>query len=254
MYLLAGGTGLSNTAIARQLQTSRPTLLFAQAFPGSGTCCSDQDAPKGPSPRRLDGDKVKAIVEATLHTVPADATHCSTRSMAKTQGVGHNVVAQIWRAHGLKPHRIRTFKLSRDKLFVEKLTDVVGVYLDPPDKALVLCVDEKSQIQALDRTQPGLPLKKGRCGTMTHDYKRNGTICLFAALNILEGTVIGSCYSRHEHRIPQIPPKSQSRNTKRVDLHLILDNYGTHKHPDVKQWLAKHPRFHPHFIQPAPRG
>ena len=169
--------------------------------------------------------------------------------MAKAQGVSHNVVARIWRAHGLQPHRIRTFKLSKDKRFVEKLTDVVGVYLDPPDRAVVLCVDEKSQIQALDRTQPGLPLKKGRCGTMTHDYKRNGTTCLFAALNVLEGTVIGSCYPRHRNvEFLKFLRKINSETPKGLDLHLILDNYGTHTHPNVKKWLEKRPRFHLHFI------
>ena len=172
--------------------------------------------------------------------------------MAKAQGVSHATVQRIWDAHGLQPHRVETFKLSRDKRFVEKLTDVVGVYLNPPDKAGVLCVDEKSQIQALDRTQPGLPLKKGRCGTMTHDYKRNGTTMLFAALNTLEGTVIGTCYPRHRNiefrkflrQIDQyIPPE--------LDIHLILDNYGTHKHPNVQSWLSKHPRFHLHFTPTA---
>ncbi len=247
---LLAAQGLSNTAIARQLQTSRPTVLvWRKRFQDHGPVGLTKDAPKGPSPRRLDGDKVTSIVEATLHTVPADATHWSTRSMAKIQGVSHNVVAQIWRAHGLQPHRIRAFKLSSDKRFVEKLTDVVGVYLDPPDKALVLCVDEKSQVQALDRTQPGLPLKRGRCGTMTHDYKRNGTTCLFAALNVLEGTVIGSCYPRHRNfEFLKFLRKINRETPKGLDLHLILDNYGTHKHPNVKQWLAKHPRFHPHFI------
>lgn len=148
-----------------------------------------------------------------------------------------------------EPHRIRTFKLSKDKRFVEKLADVVGVYLDPPDRAVVLCVDEKSQIQALDRTQPGLPLKKGRCGTMTHDYKRNGTTCLFAALNVLEGTVIGSCYPRHRNvEFLKFLRKINSETPKGLDLHLILDNYGTHTHPNVKKWLKKRPRFHLHFI------
>ena len=168
--------------------------------------------------------------------------------MAQAQGVSAATVQRIWDAHGLQPHRVKTFKLSRDKRFVEKLTDVVGVYLNPPDKAVVLCLDEKSQIQALDRTQPGLPLKKGRCGTMTHDYKRNGTTTLFAALNVLEGTVIGTCYPRHRNiefrkflrQIDQaIPPE--------LAVHLILDNYGTHTHPKVKNWLAKHRRFHLHF-------
>ena len=247
---LLAAEGLSNTDIARKMNTTRPTvLLWRKRFQEHGPAGLIRDAPKGPSTRRLEPAKVKAIVEATLHTVPEGATHWSTRSMAKAQGVSHNVVAQIWRAHGLQPHRIRTFKLSKDKRFVEKLTDVVGVYLDPPDKALVLCVDEKSQIQALDRTQPGLPLKKGRCGTMTHDYKRNGTTCLFAALNLLEGTVMGSCYPRHRNvEFLKFLRKINSETPKKLDLHLILDNYGTHTHPNVKKWLEKHPRFHLHFI------
>jgi len=169
--------------------------------------------------------------------------------MAKAQGVSPATVARIWEGHGLQPHRVRTFKLSRDKRFVEKLTDVVGLYLNPPDKALVLCVDEKSQIQALDRTQPGLPMKKGRCGTMTHDYKRNGTTTLFAALNVLDGTVIGSCYPRHRHmEFLKFLRKIDRETPAKMDLHLIVDNYGTHNHPNVKAWLSKHTRFHLHFI------
>ena len=157
-------------------------------------------------------------------------------------------VARVWDRHGLQPHRVRTFKLSRDKAFVEKLTDVVGLYLNPPDKALVLCVDEKSQIQALDRTQPGLPLKKGRCGTMTHDYVRHGTTTLFAALNVLEGTVIGECFDRHRHEEFLHFLRQIDRQTPvGYDLHLIVDNYATHKHPRVRQWIKKHPRFHLHF-------
>ena len=156
---------------------------------------------------------------------------------------------RIWDAHGLEPHRARTFKLSRDKQFVEKLTDVVGLYLNLPDKALVLCVDEKSQIQALNRTQPGLPMKKGRCGTMTHDYKRNGTTTLFAALNVLEGKVIGECMARHRHQeFLRFLRRLDRELPAHLDLHLIVDNYGTHKKPEVKAWLAKHPRFHFHFI------
>ena len=197
---LLAGEGKSNNAIADQLGTSRPTvLLWRQRFEKAGPSGLSEDAPHGLSVQRLSAQKVNAIVEATLHTKPEDATHWSTRTMAKAQGVSHASVARIWDAHGLKPHRIEGFKLSKDKRFVEKLTDVVGVYLNPPDKALVLCVDEKSQVQALDRTQPGLPMKKGRCGTMTHDYKRNGTTCLFAALNVLDGTVIGTCYPRHRN-------------------------------------------------------
>jgi transposase len=187
-------------------------------------------------------------VEATLHTKPEAATHWSVRSMAQVQGISPATVQRIWDAHGLEPHRTRRFKLSRDKQFVEKLTDVVGLYLNPPDKAVVLCVDEKSQIQALNRTQPGLPLKKGRCGTMTHDYKRNGTTTLFAALNVLEGTVIGECKARHRHQeFLQFLRRLDREFPLVLDLHLIADNYGTHKHPRVKSWLARHRRFHLHF-------
>ena len=169
--------------------------------------------------------------------------------MARAQGVSPATVQRIWDAQGLEPHRVRTFKLSRDKQFVEKLTDVVGLYLNPPDKALVLCVDEKSQIEALNRTKPGLPMKKGRCGTMTHDYKRNGTTTLFAALNVLEGKVIGECMARHRHQeFLKFLRRLDRELPAHLDLHLIVDNYGTHKKPEVKAWLAKHPRFHFHFI------
>ena len=168
--------------------------------------------------------------------------------MAEKFGVSNATVCRIWDAHGLQPHRIKTFKLSKDKRFVEKLADVVGLYLNPPAKALVLCVDEKSQVQALDRTQPGLPMKPGRCGTMTHDYKRNGTTCLFAALNVLEGTVIGTCYPRHRNQEFLKFLRQIDRETPpELDLHLVLDNYGTHNHDHVHDWLAKHPRFHLHF-------
>ena len=247
---LLASEGISNNSIAKKLGTSRPTvLLWRERFEKQGEKGLSEDAPHGISHRRLSPDKVRSIVEATLHTKPPGATHWTTRTMGKAQGVGHATVARIWDAHGLQPHRVKTFKLSRDKRFVEKLTDVVGLYLNPPDKALVLCVDEKSQIQALDRTQPGLPMKKGRCGTMTHDYKRNGTTTLFAALNVLDGTVIGSCYPRHRHEeFLKFLRKIDRETLPGMDLHLIVDNYGTHKHPDVKQWLSKHKRFHLHFI------
>jgi len=193
--------------------------------------------------------KVEEIITDTLTTTPTNATHWSTRSMAKQAGVGQATVHRIWSAHQLKPHLVKTFKLSTDKHFTEKLRDVVGLYLNPPEHALVLSVDEKTSIQALDRTQPGLPLKKGRCATMTHDYKRHGTTTLFAALNVVEGTVMGTCMPRHRHQeflkflrlIDQQTPKD-------LELHLIADNYATHKHPNVQEWLAKHPRFHMHFI------
>ncbi|MBA2594518.1 MAG: IS630 family transposase [Gammaproteobacteria bacterium] len=243
------GEGKSNNAIADQLGTSRPTvLLWRKRFDKAGPSGLSEDASHGLSVQRLSAEKVNAIVEATLHTKPEDATHWSTRTMAKVQGVSHASVARIWDAHGLKPHRIEGFKLSKDKRFVDKLTDVVGVYLNPPHKALVLCVDEKSQVQALDRTQPGLPMKKGRCGTMTHDYKRNGTTCLFAALNVLDGTVIGTCYPRHRNEeFLKFLRKIDREAPQGLPLHLILDNYGTHNHPNVKKWLQKHPRFHLHF-------
>ena len=191
----------------------------------------------------------RTIVEVTLHTTPKDATHWSVRSLAKHLGVDKSLVQRVWRAHELAPHRVRTFKLSRDKRFVEKLIDVVGLYLRPPEHALVLSVDEKCQIQALDRTQPGLPLKKGRCGTMTHDYKRHGTTTLFAALEMASGKLIGQCMPRHRHQEwLKFLKLIDAQTPAELDLHLIADNYSTHKHPNVKKWLAKHPRFHLHFV------
>lgn len=246
---LLAAKGMSNNAIADKLKTSRPTVIqWRSRFKEKGPDGIAEDESHGPSPQALAPQKVKAIVDATLQTTPKDATHWSTRTMAQAQGVGKSTVQRIWDSHGLQPHRVKTFKLSRDKRFVEKLTDVVGVYLNPPDKAVVLCVDEKSQIQALDRTQPGLPMKKGRCGTMTHDYKRNGTTCLFAALNILEGKVIGSCYPRHRNiEFLKFLRKIDREVPTELDIHMILDNYGTHNHPNVKAWLTKHRRFHLHF-------
>jgi transposase len=246
---LLAAEGKSNNSIAVQLSVTRPTvLLWRNRFAEQGPTGLAEDAPHGRSSRRTKDKVIKAIVEATLHTTPPDATHWSTRTMAAKFGVSNATVCRIWDAHGLQPHRVETFKLSKDKRFVEKLTDVVGLYLNPPSKALVLCVDEKSQVQALDRTQPGLPMKRGRCGTMTHDYKRNGTTCLFAALNVLEGTVIGSCYPRHRNKEFLKFLRQIDRETPpELDLHLVLDNYGTHNHENVHQWLGKHPRFHLHF-------
>ncbi len=246
---LLAAEGLPNRAIAKALKTSRPTVVqWRKRFEDRGPQGLAEDAPHGLSSRALPSEKIKAIVEATLHTTPSDATHWSTRTMAEAMGVSNATVARIWDAHGLQPHRVETFKLSKDKRFVEKLTDVVGVYLNPPDKAVVLCVDEKSQVQALDRTQPGLPMKKGRCGTMTHDYKRNGTTCLFAALNVLEGKVIGSCYPRHRNiEFRKFLRRIDRETPEELAVHMILDNYGTHNHPQVKAWLERHPRFHCHF-------
>ena len=191
----------------------------------------------------------RTIVEVTLHTTPKDATHWSVRSLAKHLGVDRSMVQRVWRAHELAPHRVRTFKLSRDKRFIDKLIDVVGLYLRPPEHALVLSVDEKCQIQALDRTQPGLPLKKGRCGTMTHDYVRNGTTTLFAALEMASGRLIGTCMPRHRHQEwLKFLKLIDAQTPAELDLHLIADNYGTHKHAQVKKWLAQHPRFHMHFV------
>ena len=190
----------------------------------------------------------RTIVEVTLHTTPKNATHWSQRTLADHLGLDKSLVQRVWKEHKLQPHRVRTFKLSRDRRFIEKLIDVVGLYLRPPEHALVLSVDEKCQIQALDRTPPGLPLKKGRCGTMTHDYVRHGTTTLFAALEMATGKLIGTCLPRHRHQEwlkflklidAQTPPD--------LDLHLIADNYGTHKHATVKKWLARHPRFHMYF-------
>src|SRR5467141_3247907 len=239
--VLMASTGMANRRIAQDLNTSRPTvILWRQRFLKSGPAALTEDAP---------GRGRKPQITTHLHSKPKAATHWSVRTMAAAQGVSPASVQRIWDAHGLEPHRTRRFKLSRDKRFVEKLTDVVGLYLNPPDKALVLCVDEKSQIQALDRTQPGLPMKKGRCGTMTHDYKRHGTTSLFAALNVLEGTVIGECHQRHRHQ-------EWLKFLRRLDrefageqqLHLVMDNYGTHKEPHVQTWLKKHPRLICHFV------
>src|SRR6266852_941121 len=194
-------------------------------------------------------EKRDGLIAATLQTTPKGVTHWSCRSMAKAQGVSKNTVNRLWQLHNLKPHQSHTFKLSRDPHFIEKLTDVVGLYLNPPQKAIVLCVDEKSQIQALDRTQPGLPMKKGRCGTMTHDYKRNGTTTLFAALSVLDGKVIGECHSRHRHQEwLRFLRRLDGEFAPPIQLHLVMDNYGTHKQPRVRAWLKKHPRFVCHFI------
>jgi transposase len=242
--------GILSQDIAHNLGVSRPTVqLWRQRFLALRLPGLEKDAPRPGRVPKISEAKIRAVVEATLHAKPANATHWSTRSMAKAQHLSQPTVHRIWKQHNLKPHLVETFKLSRDKHFVEKLTDVVGLYLNPPDKALVLCVDEKSQIQALDRTQPGLPMKKGRCGTMTHDYKRNGTTTLFAALSMLDGKVIGDCMPRHRHQeFIRFLNKIDSETPAGPDLHLVVDNYGTHKHPRVKSWLRRHPRFHLHFI------
>ena len=239
-----------NSRIARELDVSRPTvILWRRRFVEGGPSALTQIAPGRGRRVTYGAERVNQIVQATTQTKPPGATHWSTRTMAKAQGLSKATVQRIWSAHGLQPHRIQRFKLSKDRRFTEKLTDVVGLYLNPPDKALVLCVDEKSQIQALQRTQPGLPMKKGRRGTMTHDYKRLGTTTLFAALNLLDGRVIGECMPRHRHQeFLRFLRRLDRDFPKDLDLHLIVDNYGTHKQPKVKQWLARHPRFELHFI------
>jgi transposase len=241
--------GVFNHDIAKRLQVSRPTVqLWRERFLALRLAGLEKDAPRPGRLPRISHQKISAIIEATLHTTPPQSTHWSARTMAKAQGISEATVRRIWKQHNLKPHLVKTFKLSRDKQFLEKLYDVVGLYLNPPDKALVLCVDEKSQIQALERTQPLLPLRPGIPARQTHDYRRHGTTTLFAALNTLDGTVIGDCMSRHRHQ--EFIRFLQIINVKTpadLTLHLIVDNYGTHKHPRVKAWLERHPRFHLHF-------
>jgi hypothetical protein len=186
---------------------------------------------------------IARVIDLTAGPPPGEATHWTGAAMAKAAGISVSSVQRIWRAHGLKPHQVRAFKLSNDRAFASKLKDIVGLYVDPPDHAVVLSIDEKSQIQALDRTQPGLPMKTGRAGTMTHDDKRHGTTTLFAALNVLDGKVIGRCMPRHRHQeLIRFLDAIEAKVPKRKAIHAIVDNYATHKHPDVLQWLARHPR------------
>ena len=269
--VLAAAAGESDVGIARRLSVNRNTvILWRKRFADEGLDGLWDIAPGRGRKPTYQMDKIAAIVDATLQSKPAGMTHWSCRTMAKSQGVSKSTINNIWRAHKLQPHRTKTFKLSRDPKFLEKMTDVVGLYLNPPQQAIVLCVDEKSQIQALDRTQPGLPIRKGRCGTghqrsrnarlildkaghvssplVAHDYKRNGTTCLFAALNVLEGKVIGSCYPRHRNiEFRKFLRQIDRETPKGLAIHMVLDNYGTHNHPKVRAWLEKHPRFHCHF-------
>jgi transposase len=244
--VLLAADGMQNKDIACQLGVGRVQVSrWRERYAESRLAGIERDLPRGAPPAKVD---VARLVELTTQTKPEATTHWSTRTMAAELGVSAASVSRHWRANGLKPHIVRGFKVSRDPKFVEKLEDIVGLYMSPPEHALVLCCDEKSQVQALDRTQPGLPLKKGRAATMTHDYKRNGTTTLFAALNVLDGQVIGQCQPRHTHvewlkflrKIDREMPKDKT-------LHLIADNYATHKHPAVQEWLARHPRFNMHF-------
>ena len=248
--VLAAAEGKPNKLIAEQLQTNRPLVgKWRTRFAQHGLAGIEKDAPRGGRPPARRQAMAAQIVEWTTQRKPANATHWSTRTLAAELGIDHTLVHRVWAANGLKPHLSRTFKLSNDPRFVEKLVDVVGLYLNPPEHALVLCCDEKSQIQALDRTQPGLPIKPGRCGTMTHDYVRNGTTTLFAALDMAEGKLIGTCMKRHRHQEwIKFLKLVDSQTPAELDLHLIADNYFTHKTPQVQRWLKRHPRFHMHFI------
>jgi len=245
--ILAASRGEGNSSIAGKLYISRSTvILWQRRFLGKGLD-GLQDIPKPGRPSTITEEKVQQIVATTL-SKPENATHWSTRSLAKEMGVSHMTVQRIWKGTKLQPHRVETFKYSNDPELVSKVIDVVGLYLHPPENALVLSVDEKSQIQALDRTQPMLPLRPGQVEKHTHDYKRNGTTCLFAALNVAEGTVIGKCQPRHRHQeFLKFLRLVERQTPKEKDIHMILDNYATHKHPAVKEWLEKHPRYHLHF-------
>jgi transposase len=248
--ILAIAEGKMDVAIAAENRINRKTVgLWRDRFRTRGAQALWAVGPGRGRKATYDSARIQAILDATLRTKPKGSTHWSCRTMAAEQGISKSTVSNIWRSHNIKPHRTETFKLSRDPKFLEKLTDVVGLYLNPPEKAMIICIDEKSQIQALDRTQPGLPIQKGRCGTMTHDYKRHGTTTLFAALDVLEGKVIGECYKRHRHQ-------EFLKFLRRVDrefpgdiaLHVVMDNYGTHGTPEVKTWLSRHPRFIVHFV------
>jgi len=248
--VLLAGQGVANHAIAGQLAISRPTvLLWRGRFARSGVPGLMKDARRPGRKKAVAPETITRVVEATLHATPPAATHWTVRTMARAQGLSRMTVQRIWKQHGLQPHRVETFKLSRDSHFVEKLRDVVGLYLDPPDKALVLSVDEKSQIQALDRTAPLLPLRPGIPARQTHDYKRHGTTTLFAALSLLDGKVIGECLPRQRSReFIRFLAKIDRETPPDLDLHLIVDNSNTHKSPPVRRWLKRHPRFHLHFI------
>jgi len=247
--LLLAGDGIANTQIAASVDASPSSVkAWRERFAVEGLASfGGVRAGRGRKPK-ISSEQVSEIVRTTLEETPEGETHWSCRTMAKAQGVSPATVQRIWSARGLKPHLVKTFKLSNDKRFEEKLIDVVGLYLNPPEQAVVLCMDEKSQIQALDRTQASLPMKKGRAGTMTHDYKRNGTTTLFAALDVLSGSVIGQCLPRHRHTEFLKFLRTIDREVpKQLQIHMVLDNYATHKHENVDKWLAGHPRFHLHF-------
>lgn len=247
--VLHAADGMENQQIGALMNISRQKAgRWRDRYAELGLAGIEKDAPRPGRKRRIDDKQRGAVVRKTLREKPEGHTHWSRATMALATGHSASTIGRIWREHGIKPHRIETFKLSNDPRFVEKLTDIIGLYVSPPEHAVVLSCDEKSQIQALDRTQPSLPMKPGRCGTMTHDYKRNGTTSLFAALNVLDGTIISQCQPRHRHQEwlkflklidASVPGDKQ--------VHLICDNYATHKHAKVRAWAARHPRFHFHF-------
>jgi len=248
--ILAVAAGKTEMMIAAENGVNRKTVrLWRERFRSDGPQALWVIAPGRGRKPTYDVTRIKTLIDTTLQTKPKGSTHWSCRTMSAAQGISKSSVSRIWRSHNIKPHRTETFKLSRDPKFLEKLTDVIGLYLNPPDRAIVLCVDEKSQIQALQRTQPGLPLKKGRCGTMTHDYKRHGTTTLFAALDVLAGKVIGDCYKRHRHQeFLRFLRRINREFPGQKPLHLVMDNYGTHGTPEVKDWLNRHSRFTVHYV------
>ncbi|MCA1739002.1 MAG: IS630 family transposase [Actinobacteria bacterium] len=247
--LLLAADGVANAQIATETGVTPVTVrAWRKRFAEQGLTKFGKVAPGRGRPPEIPQDKIEEIVDLTRNCKPKGETHWSTRTMAKEVGVSKATVQRVWSARGLKPHLVKTFKLSNAPTFEEKLIDVVGLYLNPPEQAMVLCMDEKSSVQALDRTQPSLPMKKGRAGTMTHDYKRHGTTTLFAALDVLTGKVIGQCLPRHRHtEFLKFLKTINAEVPAGLEIHLVLDNYSTHKHAKVKAWLAKHPRFHLHF-------
>jgi transposase len=247
--LLLAADGVANSQIAEQVSVTSTTVrAWRSRFEQEGLAKLGKIRAGRGRKSTIPQDQIDEIVELTRNSKPAGQTHWSCRTTAKQVGVSPATVQRVWAARGLKPHRVKTFKLSNDPRFEEKLIDVVGLYLAPPDNAIVLCLDEKSSVQALDRTQPSLQMTKGRAATMTHDYKRNGTTTLFAALDVLTGKVIGQCLPRHRHEeFLKFLRKLERQVPKGLQVHLICDNYATHKHPDVTVWLGKHPRFHMHF-------
>lgn len=246
--VLACAAGEANTAVAAQLAVTKQTVGKWRARFVRQRLDGLLDEPRPGAPRTVTDVDVERVVTLTLETTPRNATHWSTRTLAARCGLSRSTIHRIWRAFALQPHRTETFKLSKDPLFIEKIRDIVGLYLNPPDKALVLCTDEKSQIQALDRTQPLLPMRPGQAERRTHDYTRYGTTSLFAALDVQTGKVIGECHRRHRAiEFRKFLDRIESAVPATLDVHLILDNYGTHKTPAIHRWLARHPRFHLHF-------